>query len=83
MPKHGADGMHGMSTLDVQRAKMVGTIPGRLNPQNQRAQPARLSRVMKRGGEHELADDSERARSVNRGDAQSGQELQPLLDKSQ
>jgi hypothetical protein len=83
MPKHGVEGVHGMSTLDVQRAKMVGTIPGRLNPQNKRAEPARLSRVMRRGGEHELADDSERARSVNRDDAQSGQELQPLLDKSQ
>jgi len=31
MPKHGVDSASGMSTLDVQRAKMAGKIPGRLN----------------------------------------------------
>lgn len=32
VPKHGVEGIHGMSTLDVQRQKLVGKIPGRLNP---------------------------------------------------
>ena len=70
MPKHGPDGIHGLSTLDVQRAKMVGKIPGRLNPDRQ---PGGLSRVMRRGGDHDLAE------HVQRDDAQSGSELQPLL----
>ena len=72
MPKHGVEGVHGMSTLDVQRAKLVGKIPGRLNPQNN---PGNLSRVVRRGGEHDIAE------HVQRGDAQNGEELQPLLGK--
>ena len=72
MPKHGPEGVHGMSTLDVQRAKMVGKIPGRLNPQNR---PGGLSRVMRRGGDHDIAE------HVQRRDAQGEQELQPLLGK--
>jgi hypothetical protein len=74
MPKHGKDGVHGMSTLDVQRQKMVGNIPGRLNPDRQ---PGGLSRVMRRGGDHELAE------HVQRDDAQRGSELQPLLGKGE
>ena len=73
MPKHGVDGIHGMSTLDVQRAKMVGKIEGRLNPKNR---PGGLSRVARRGGDHDIAE------HVQSRDAQRGEELQPLLSKS-
>jgi hypothetical protein len=73
MPKHGTEGVHGLSTLDVQRAKMVGKIPGRLNPDR----AGGLSRVVRRGGDHELAE------HVQRDDAQRGSELQPLLGKGE
>ena len=73
MPKHGVDSASGMSMLDVQRAKMAGKIPGRLNPSEPADRLGGLSRVNRRGGAHDIAE------HVQRDDAQSGQELQPLL----
>jgi hypothetical protein len=76
MPKAGIQ-TTGMSAVDIQRGKLVGKIPSnRLNP-NSREPVGRMSRVMKRGGDHELAD------HVNRDDAQGGEELQPLLGKNE